>query len=146
MTKKISFLFALLFITTIAVAQKKEKIKCLMSLKDYNEIYKCEEIVKSNIKKDNINQKEIKNQQATHYNNENKNDEEYIDKKELIKKCIKEATTKEELDMIIVEENLDKDMTYNFIKKSFESMPTILLTDAPNTFLIPTSFILRSAA
>jgi hypothetical protein len=76
----------------------KEKIKCLMSLKDYNEIYKCEEIVKSNIKKDNINQKEIKNQQATHYNNENKNDEEYIDKKELIKKCIKEATTKEELE------------------------------------------------
>ena len=28
---------------------------------------------------------------------------------------------KEELDMIIVEENLDKDMTYNFIKKSFEN-------------------------
>ena len=32
------------------------------------------------------------------HNNENKNDEEYIDKKELIKKCIKEATTKEELE------------------------------------------------
>lgn len=79
----------------------QEKVNCLSKLKSDEELYKCgvdnpyknnSKIIPQdyNIVKESINEENEENEEVV--------DNNYINKKELIKKCIKEATTKEELE------------------------------------------------
>lgn len=75
----------------------QEKVNCLSKLKSDEELYKC------GVDNPYKNNSKIISQDYNIVNEENEENEEvvdnnYIDKKELIKKCIKEATTKEELE------------------------------------------------
>lgn len=75
----------------------QEKVNCLSKLKSDEELYKCgvDNPYKNNSKI--IPQDYNVVEELVDEENEEVVDNNYINKKELIKKCIKEATTKEEL-------------------------------------------------